>query len=216
MNKINVIKKILISFLIILTFYSITSGQKPVEKSNKQWFDSLVAASQQPKDTSNTFWFDFGFGPFFCRDGYGPSIMGMEFSYAKKKSLFSLKVDANIDISGWFNDHFPNQEFYNLGIMYGRVKSNGKKQYSYSIGIGLIDGEMRGKYLYDESSTWIISYHNIVYENIKFRTINIPLEFQRNYLPFPHFGIGLNAFANINTKLISGGVLIKFRWGKLK
>jgi hypothetical protein len=187
-------RKLLICIIIII-HTQLIFGQKPIEESNR-------------------FWFGFGVGAFGGEKAFGLSLMGMDFGYAVKNNLFSLKIDYNYDISNtnFYGDDFNNEQFGDIGILYGLVLTNHKAQCSVSAGIGIMGGVMNGKYSKD--SNWVFAYDG--YRTRNFTTINIPVETQFNILATSHFGLGCTIFANLNTKRILGGVLMKFRWGKLK
>ena len=188
-------KKLLICMLFMLTFSLVTSGQLPVEKRNR-------------------YWFDFGYGPFLCKDAFGLSVMGMNFGYAIENKLFSCKSGFNYDFSNinFMGDSKPAEYFYDMGILYGVHETDNTIQCSLSAGIGIFGGAMNGEYLWDGS--WVFNTDGHIIR--KFNTINIPVEVQFNFIPTSKFGLGLNLFANLNTKRFLGGVLFKFRWGKLK
>ncbi len=209
-------KKLLIGIFINLTFSLMTLGQTQIEKSNTLQFDRIVVTSQQPKN--KTFWFDIGIGPFVGRKAFGLSIMGLSFGYAIENNLLALKMDYNYDVSNqtmfdvFYTQHQPDEYFYDLEILYGILETYNKVQFSLSAGIGILGGAMNGKYSQDGS--W--RFYTKGYEIKKFNTMNFPVEAQFNLIATPHFGLGLNLFANLNTKRFLGGFLWKFRWGKLK
>lgn len=214
MIKKKIIIGILIGIFFIGIFNSMALGQQPVENRQKVWGDRLMAASQKPVEKCNGFWFDFGYGPFLCKDGFGLSLMLMDFGYAIEDNLFSCKIDYNYDISNMnlMGDDRPYEYFYDVGILYGLILTERKIQGSFSTGIGIFGGAMNGEYLWDGS--WVFDTDG--YKIKKFNTINIPVEVQFNLIATQHFGLGFNLFGNLNLKRSLGGVLLKFRWGKLK
>lgn len=160
------------------------------------------------------FWIKVGMGT-----GTGVSMFGLaiggNISYQYGVDLWQIRSIHTVEaqVSHLFDVDDPEENFWDVGILYGK---NFKSKYlitSLSIGIGFVSGIRRGRYLYTEYH-WLGEIRH--YEKLPFYTAGIPIEAQISWIPTSFWGMGITAFANLNRRNSVVGILLSKSFGKLK
>lgn len=175
-----------VTALVLLAGTSISYGQQ----------DSSIAEKHH-------YWINIGFGG----SSHGISS-GAIFSYRIKGNLISFRFIYNEELN--ILGPSPSESVWEFGLLYG---INTKASYglaSISGGISMVGGVRRGKYLSSEG--WFSSN----YEKLTFMSIGIPIEGQLFWTPFSFLGVGIYAFANLNTEGSFAGALICLQLGILR
>jgi hypothetical protein len=152
-------------------------------------FNTIAKGQDSIKTTpKNLFWGSVGFGV-YAGGGSG--------NYLHNKDLFTVRYYGNIAGQG-------DLSYEDKSVLYGRIFSNKNRDIllSASIGLGIInitEGVFLGPML-----------------KVKQNLLNVPIEAQIIFIPFKYMGIGLKAFANINSYNVSGWGLLTLQFGKLK
>ncbi len=117
----------------------------------------------------------------------------------------SHQIDAHlISVRSTVSTVLFGDEFFDVGVLYGRATEVRKFHQSISIGLGMVGGIRREGSLFSSEPS----------ETIPF-TLNVPLELKMYWRPTRYVGLGPYLFANLNTEhsVIGGALSIKI--GKL-
>ncbi len=176
---------------------------------------SLSGFSQTSADSSKVFWGTFGFAGYHSgsSEGFGFNIST---DYLKNKNYWKLRFinvyEFDIEI---FSQTIPDEKFYDIGLLYGRIKKTKFIRLSIAGGLGLFGGVKRGPFEYSTSSTWGLG-SKYYYREDHILSPAIPLEVDLNLIPFKYVGIGISGFANLNIENSMVGFTIKLELGRLR
>jgi hypothetical protein len=176
-------------------------------------FSQTIGLGNQPlvaQDTISTknkdenFWLYAGLGSnSISRD---LSLASFGVTYRNMKSIFSIRCTGNLG-TGEFT--FPQESFFDLGALYGRIKKGYWGNVSFSTGVSYLKGVYRGEYLGGNG-------HNQSYKGVPYSTVGIPFEGHLLFTPFFFLGIGANVIANLNPGKSYAGFLISVQIGKVR
>lgn len=114
------------------------------------------------------FWFNAGMGFGLSKYTSGLAIGG-NISYQSDDNLLTVRSVFTTD--GKLN-FIPPENFWDLGILYGKCKQFGKTGYaSIAFGVAVVGGTRRGSFLFDD-----FFFH--YYKSLPYLTIGIPIEAQ--------------------------------------
>ena len=135
----------------------------------------------------------------------------LEFSSQFNGHMLSLRLTGASEFNGILSGGpTPAQNEGEIAVLYGLYTE--RKSYTVvaaSLGLGLVNGNRRGKFLYDG---WFSSE---VYENIPFSTVGIAFDFQANLTPLSVFGLGFDFLGNINPGISYFCLLVTVQIGKV-
>jgi hypothetical protein len=148
---------------------------------------------------------------------YGIGLM-TEFAVQKKNNIYSLGV-RRIEEFEIFGGGYPTISNNCLDITYGKALTIEPIFSSISVGLGCLKGIRQGKYLY--GGGWLDRGH---YENIQYYTVTFPMSAKIFWIPRKSHGlikglnggIGIEIFANFNSKQNFRGINLCTQFGKLR
>ena len=175
---------------------------------------SINAQDKSNERADKCYWLKLGLGSGIRNHMSGLSIGG-NIAYQFGTNLLSIRsvFTGETQFRNFFFFNEPFESFWDIGTLYGK---NIKTKYlftSIAIGIGVIGGMRRGRYLYTVYG-WPGETH--YYEKLPFFTIGIPIEAQISWIPTSFCGMGITAFANLNRRNSFVGILLSKLFGKLK
>ncbi|MDY0017816.1 MAG: hypothetical protein RBS89_08255 [Candidatus Delongbacteria bacterium] len=132
------------------------------------------------------------------------SLVGINafINYSKNDRIFKLR-GINAAEMILFGPK-PNDEVWELGLLYGLRSINGKVSVSFLAGLSYTGGIYKGDRL-----------DNDYYEELTFETVGLPLEVQCDAKLSDYFGFSITFYADINTEKIYGGVNLAILIGYL-
>lgn len=160
---------------------------------------------KEGQSDDNFIWVGGGVGSLVTADGSLVNI-NTSINYLKNDRIFKLR--------GIFADELvvlgprPNDEVWELGLLYGRHSTKGKVSVSYLAGISYTGGIYKGDLL---GSDMLNEY----YEELSFETIGIPMEVQLEINALQFIGFSVIMYADINLDKIYGGVNLSIIIGHL-
>ncbi|HAQ62718.1 TPA: hypothetical protein DCR49_12135 [Candidatus Delongbacteria bacterium] len=146
-------------------------------------------------------WIGGGVGTMDTADG-GLLDMNASINYSKYDHIFKLR-GIHAEEMVLFGP-LPNDEVWELGLLYGRTQTYGSLSVSLLAGISYTGGIYKGDRL-------DIDY----YEKIAFETVGIPLEAQIDVNLLTYIGLSIMFYADINLDKSYGGVNFAILLGKL-
>lgn len=150
-------------------------------------------------------WFGGGIGTLGTADGRLISI-NASINYSKNDRIFKFRsiLARELVVLG----PRPDDEIWELGLLYGRHSTKGKVSVSYLAGLSYTGGIYKGDLL---GSDMLNDY----YEEITFETFGIPLEVQLDINALELLGFSVTLYADINPDKIYGGVNFSILIGRL-
>lgn len=147
-------------------------------------------SAQSPISTSNNLYFvnlGLGLG--------SPGVAGIgNFTFQFGENLLALRTAISSKTGG--------DEFWDVGILYGRTTKPAILTASIAAGIGMVGGS---------HDTGLFSRDEKIEKKIGF-----PVEAQLSWRLTKVFGFALNGFANVNSEKTFGGATICLQVGKLR
>jgi len=150
-------------------------------------------------------WFGGGIGALGTADGRLINI-NASLNYSNNDRIFKFRgiLARELVILG----PRPDDEVWELGLLYGAHSTKGKVSVSYLAGISYTGGIYKGDLL---GSDMLNDY----YEEITFETFGIPLEVQLDINALELLGFSVTLYADINPDKIYGGVNFSILVGNL-
>lgn len=145
------------------------------------------------------------------QDGFGTGGT-LEFALQKQKNAYSIGVRGIEEFEIFAYSNVPNS-INSIDITYGKVFKNKSFYTSISAGAGLVTGVQKGKFI-SGSGGWFNSNSN--YEKITHHTIGFPISAKIFWVPLSFTGVGLELYANINSKNTFYGINLCRQFGKLR
>jgi hypothetical protein len=150
-------------------------------------------------------WIGGGVETLVTADG---SLYGINASlnYTKNDRIYKFRglLAAELVVAG----PRPNEEVWELGLLYGLHSTYGMISVSYLAGISYTGGIYRGDRLYSDM-------FDVYYEELTFETFGLPLEIQFDINKARPFGLSLSAFSNINAENSFAGLSLNLLLGRL-
>ncbi|MCL4511484.1 MAG: hypothetical protein M1470_10490 [Bacteroidetes bacterium] len=192
--------------LLFLTLFTLVG----TVSSNCFAADSLDNKSQDVR-----VWTTFGFG--FARWASDPAItLGASLNAKLANELLTARFLYNdvFQISIFGPPSHPDENVWDIGILYGRIAKGRYGYASISGGLSLIRG-VRYQSGYAYTPPYGYTYADI---EDSFTGVGIPAEAQLFWTPTNFFGIGLYAFCDygFSGKRSFGGVMLSLQFGQLK
>lgn len=153
-----------------------------LEKSDRD------TVSQDPN--SNRIWVNAGLGV-----GTNDISGFVNVSYQKGNNLLSMRGALSGDLV--FGD-----EFWDIGMLYGRATSQQRYHASISAGLAMVGGKRDAGFSSSGNDVPV--------------AIGLPLKAQLNWQPTSVLGFGLHIFANINFEHSFAGLALSLQLGKLR
>jgi len=136
------------------------------------------------------------------------SLYGINASlnYTKNDRIYKFRslLAAELVVAG----PSPNDEIWELGLLYGLHLTKDEVSVSFLAGIGYTGGIYRGDRLYSDM-------FNVYYEELTYETFGLPLEIQLDINKTRPFGLSLSAFGNINVEKSFAGLSLSLLLGRL-
>lgn len=150
-------------------------------------------------------WFGGGMGILGIDDG-SLSDINASINYSKNCHIFKLRAihSAEMTLLELFEPGQPNDEVWELGLLYGLRPFNDNANISFHAGISYTGGSYKGDRL-----------DSGYYEVLTFGTVGLPLEIQFNAKLLEYVGFSIILFADINPDKSYGGVNFAILLGQL-
>jgi hypothetical protein len=150
-------------------------------------------------------WFGGGGGALGTDDGTLSEI-NASLNYSKNAHIFKLRAihTAEMTLLELFEPSQPNDEVWELGLLYGLRPFNDIANISFHAGISYTGGSYKGDRL-----------DSGYYEVLTFGTVGLPLEIQFNAKLLEYVGFSIILFADINPDKSYGGVNFAILLGQL-
>lgn len=149
--------------------------------------------------------YDFSFGV-----GAGASTVGItthiDVSHGSRNTHFTYRLLFSQELT-LFGPSPPNRA-WEIGILYGIYTRASYGMASISAGLAVSGGVERGVFVHQEPG-W---FGRTIHESQSYTGIGIPLVAKVVWNPLWIFGIGLNGFANINSRRSYHGVSLEIRF----
>ncbi len=189
-------KRILSLFLIVVALNSI-KAQDTLQSNKKLYYRFTIGIG-------------IGSGYPLQEDEYGIGA-NMEFAFQKNNAVYGLGARGLQEFDIFASSNII-PSISSIDITYG--KSFNKKSFfvSVSVGAGWVTDVQPGKLLSYGSGFFGPDY----YEKITNHTIGLPISAKIFWVPFRFYGIGLELYANINSKNTFYGINICHQFGKLR
>jgi hypothetical protein len=160
---------------------------------------------KEGQSQDRSIWIGGGVETLITADG---SLYGINASinYSKNDRIFKLRgiLAEELVITG----PRPNDEVWELGLLYGHHLTKGKVSVSFLAGISYTGGIYRGDRLYSDM-------FDVYYEELTYETFGLPLEIQLDLNRARPFGLSLSAFGNINAEKSFAGLSLNLLLGRL-
>jgi hypothetical protein len=163
----------------------------------------VAAQEDSTKHDTQFFWASGGLG--FAAPHRGAAVLSISTQFDDHRISLRAAGVAEFEIFG----NYPIEGGMDYGILYGRSFTTNKISCSVNAGVSLVRGIRRGKFLSHD-------FFSDQYEVIDYTTAGIPVEFDFIGVIAPFFGLGLEAFGNINKEQSFGGILFTIHIGQLK
>jgi len=150
-------------------------------------------------------WIGGGVGTLGTADG-GLVNINASLNYSKNDRIFKFRgiLAEELVVLG----PRPNDEVWELGLLYGGHSTKGKVSVSYLAGISYTGGIYKGDLL---DSDMLNDY----YEEITFETVGIPLEIQLDINALEFIGFSVTIYADINPDKSYTGINLNILIGRL-
>ena len=150
-------------------------------------------------------WFGGGVGALGADDGTLPEI-NASINYSKNCHIFKLRAINTTErtLLELSEPRQPNDEVWELGLLYGLRPFNDNANISFHAGISYTGGSYKGDRL-----------DSGYYEVLTFGTVGLPLEIQFNAKLLEYVGFSIILFADINPDKSYGGVNFCILLGQL-
>ena len=161
-----------------------------------------MIAQDSTNQSKQFFWASFGVG------GGSLGLAGdFRLSYQNSDHRFSFRTSGTFEFI--ILGPSPVEEVTDYALLYGRSFDDDHITGAISAGIGIVRSVRRGKF---------IAHHFLVdeYERNVNTTIGLPIEVSFIGVIFPVFGVGIEAFGDVNKARTFGGILLTIHFGKLK
>ncbi|HPG82398.1 MAG TPA: hypothetical protein PKY55_03905 [bacterium] len=156
----------------------------------------------------------FGVNPYNFKNersanGHGFTI-GYTYSLQRNSNNFiSFQLSRSFEVPAPFAPyHSPLESLNEVALLYGKPSNNKHLHLSFTIGLGVIAGINRGKWL------GTIGSESYSCEKLAYYSIGIPMELQLNSNASGSCGVGLRLFGNINFEQPIWGLALLFKIGK--
>ena len=156
-------------------------------------------------------WYNVGVGGSSIEDAFS---FGLSFSVHRGgKHLISVRSIRSKQYLSRGRGDLPEQEAWEIGVLYGRTLQGVIGSASLSTGFGIVNWVRHGAFLrhaeYQYFVFWYASTRKYdIYEKRTFSTPGIPIDVQLLAVPHPFFGIGFHGFANLNPEQSYWGALL--------
>lgn len=142
--------------------------------------------------------------------GLGISFLG-EAAFQKNKNIYAIGTRGVVEFAILGVD-FPMLSTHSIDITYGRALLQRRWFTSVSAGIGWVTTTKRGNLISRDPGWFASSY----YEKRQSHTIGFPIQANIYWLPATFYGLGLVAYANVNSKETFYSLSFCHQFGKLR
>jgi hypothetical protein len=168
----------------------------------------LTTLGQDVEPKISTYWLDGGTGAFTSANGIeGLPTVYASLNYLPRKTFYKLRYILNQEFNLFGST--PMEVYHNVGILFGTGASRKIFQVQVAGGAGVTGGIKRGDFI----------KHELLgdkYENDRFITFSIPVEFDVLFKPIKFAGAGVSLFADLNMVNPTFGFAVKLAFGKLR
>jgi len=110
----------------------------------------------------------------------------------------------------------PPNNVHDFALLYCLAEHRSKWSLSMiSIGLGLAEGQRRGRVLGPASNFWSYHPYHEVYETAGFSTVGIAFDAQSSFTPLSVLGLGLDLLGNVNGRSSYVSILVSLQMGKV-
>ncbi len=141
--------------------------------------------------------------------GFGGAL---EFAVQQKNSAYAVGGRIVSEFVLFDNSNVTNS-IWSVDLTYGRAWKTKFFYGSISTGVGLVTTEEEGKLL-DYSGGWFFGQYT--YERVIHHTVGLPISGKFVWVPTRFYGVGIELFANINSRSTFYGVNTFHQIGKLR
>ena len=189
---------------------------KSAALNDNMFLKNILDTTIQNENKKTTYLYgDFGLGGYYTNspEGNKKGPAGFAFyvdaNFLKNENNWKLRLirESEFNLFG----PVPDEKFYDIGLLYGRVTKSKIFRLSISGGIGLMGGVKRGAFL--SRSQGIFAYDS--YEKEHILAPAIPLEIDLSLIS-KYIGIGLTGYANLNHEKSIAGLIIRLEFGKIR
>ena len=141
--------------------------------------------------------------------------MNLGFNKVTDSTLYKLRFSTQQEMQIKFlgPNAYPYEEFYSVGMLFGRGFTGKYGQIYFSGGFGITGGVKRGRSLY---STPKFIGGSTTYEEVKFISPSIPIEIEVLPIPRKYNGVGFALYGDLNLERPMFGFVVKIRLVKLR
>lgn len=135
---------------------------------------------------------------------YGGHTVSVRYSNASEFRFFDLYSPT------------PSNDVHDFALLYCIAEHRDKWSLSMmSIGLGLVEGQRRGRAL--NPARDFLSYHpyHEAYETVAFSTVGIAFDAQSCFTPLSVLGLGLDLLGNVNCRSSYVSIHVSFQLGKV-
>jgi hypothetical protein len=154
---------------------------------------------------ASAFWFGVGVGAGTLPSEGSVFAASLSLTYQRRGHLFSTRAAFAGDLA--FGPYL-----FDVGVLYGRAFSVGRRVASMAAGVSVVDGD-------SDSFCFAVGYASSCAGNSREAfgaTLGVPLAVHLHSLRTGFFDVGLYGFANLNRTGTFGGVLLHARLGDLR
>jgi len=131
----------------------------------------------------------------------GLVLLGIDYGKHSDNTLYKVNIQTFGEFV-LFSDEKPDIRIQSLNLMIGKYKTWKLFEVSSSIGLGIVTGSKRGKYLYTKKVPDSIPSQLKYYEKDSFTNLSLPINFGATFNLFWYVGVTANYNLNINSELI--------------
>ncbi|MEO6818259.1 MAG: hypothetical protein ABI266_07605 [Ginsengibacter sp.] len=135
----------------------------------------------------------------------------LEFSIKNKSILYSIgaRTISKLTYFEGFDKFDHSISSYDLTA--GKIFSKGKLFSTISAGVGLVRGRFRGTFFSDGDSYYLSSKG----DKYTYSTIGFPVSLKGIWVPENNYGVGIELYANFNSKNIFYGINLSQQFGRV-
>lgn len=159
-------------------------------------------------NNNNKLWGTLGIGGYYLSSSNGLAF-NIGGDYLKNKNYWKLRLICDIEFNIFGPE--PPEQYYDIGLLYGKFINTKIIRLSLSGGLGVLGGVKRGAFLYRNPGFLGSDF----FEKKLIFSPSVPLEIDLSLVPTKHFGIGISGFANLNFENTLVGFIINLKFGKL-
>ena len=155
----------------------------------------------------------FGYGHGYPLQERDNAVGGsLEFAIKNKSLLYGISARSVSKLTYFegFDKFDHSISSYELTV--GKIFNKGKLFSTISSGVGLVRGNFRGKFISTDGDSYYLSSEGDKYT---YSTIGIPVSLKGIWVAENNYGVGLELYANFNSKNIFYGINLSQQFGRV-